>query len=414
MKKKIAIFCDGTWQSLRSATATNVVRLSRCVSSADGAGVPQIVYYDEGVGVGSEVGRVPDLATRVWGGALGRGLDRKIERAYQFLVLNFDPGDDIFIFGFSRGAYTARSLCGLIRKCGIVKRDCFYRIPEAIDHYRGPLHPASPEMVQFRQSYTHRLAAGPEDYDRLEIVAPEADERSIETRADLFQYRPDRTYRMMFAGIWDTVGALGIPRRFDLLRLGRKSYQFHDTSASSLLASIRHAVAANERRVDFDVTPYDNLDELNIQWAAKTGWNVVAEADPRFVPYNCRPYQERWFPGDHSDAGGGNLDCALASSPLLWMAEGAGWAGLAFDRNASWPLGEADRLRNPLKPLGPKATQSWPGGPLRRRGPPTVPQIAFETRLRYVRDKSYRPPNLTGLGLRGGREGRPPPGFPPA
>lgn len=414
MKKKIAIFCDGTWQSLHSATTTNVVRLARCVSPEDAAGIPQIVYYDEGVGVGSEVSPLVDVATKLSGGALGRGLNRKIERAYQFLVLNFQPDDDIYIFGFSRGAYTARSLCGLIRKCGIIKRDCFNRIPEAIARYRNDLNPAAPEMVQFRQAYTHRLAAGVEDHDRLDIQAEETAAADAPSRAELFQYRDRQTYRMMYAGIWDTVGALGVPRRFDPLGLDRGRYTFHDTKGSSLLASIRHAVAANERRVDFDVTPYDNIDDLNIEWARNTGWDVATEGDPRFVPYNHRPYQERWFPGDHSSVGGGHVTCALSSGALLWMAEGAAWAGLTFDFNPGWPLGEAMRLRNPLAPLGPTGTADWPAGALRRAGPPNLHQLARDSRLRYLRDPSYRPPNLPALGLGGGKEWPAPQGYPAA
>ena len=413
MPKKLAIFCDGTWQSLRNRAPTNVVRLARCVASHADDGAPQIVFYDEGVGVTSDVSPVIDFFTRYLGGAFGRGLNRKIELAYQFLVVNYEPGDDIFVFGFSRGAYTARSLCGLIRKCGIVRRDAFAQIPEALRLYRTDLHPASPQMVEFRRRFTHRLAAGPEDYDRLEMAGAATHKpASAGQRSGVYQHRPAGCYRLMFAGIWDTVGALGVPRRFDLLRLDR-SYRFHDTNASSLIASIRHAVAGNEQRIDFDVTRFANLDTLNNEWAEATGWDVNDRTSACFVPYNHRPYQERWFPGDHGAVGGGGADIALSSETLLWMAQGARWAGLCFNTDPDLALGEAARIANPLGALGSSGAITPPRGRERRAGPPNHEQIAAETRRRYLRDREYRPTNLLpGLKAGGGRDGPAPPGFP--
>ncbi|MBX9796179.1 DUF2235 domain-containing protein [Sphingomonas sp.] len=416
MPKKLAIFCDGTWQGLRNRAFTNVVKLARTVAAHSEDGRQQIVFYDEGVGVTSDVSPLVDLLTRYLGGAFGRGLTRKIEQAYQFLVVNYEPGDDIYVFGFSRGAYTARSLCGLIRKCGIVRRDAFARIPEALKLYRNNLHPADPRMVAFRRHYTHELATGKEDYDRLGMADCALPDQPMRTahRQHLYQYRPDGCYRLMFAGIWDTVGALGVPRRFDLLNLDR-DYRFHDTQASSLIASIRHAVAGNEQRIDFDVTPFSNLDTLNNAWARATCWDVNDRAAANFVPYNHRPYQERWFPGDHGAVGGGTEDSALSAAALLWMAEGARSAGLSFNPDPDLPLGEAARIANPLGPLGGSGSIRAPRGRRRRAGPANHDQIAAQSRLRFLRDRDYRPPNLLpGLKAGGGRDGPPPAGFPPA
>ena len=115
--KSIAIFCDGTWQNISQRFPTNVTRLARAVAPKGkdphtGEPIPQIVFYDDGVGVGQGVA---ENFTKFVGGAIGKGLDRKIAEAYEFLCLNFEPGDRIYIFGFSRGAYTARSLAGLLR-----------------------------------------------------------------------------------------------------------------------------------------------------------------------------------------------------------------------------------------------------------------------------------------------------------
>ena len=377
------------------------------MASHSGGGLHQIVYYDEGVGVGAGVSDVTDALTKYIGGALGRGLDRKIEAAYLFLVLNYVPGDDIYIFGFSRGAYTARSLCGLIRKCGIVRRDCFNQVPVAMRHYRSPAHPDAPDMIEFRSKYAHRRATSPADIEKLEI-APTGDSVEENARARLYQYRSDAMYRMMYVGIWDTVGALGVPGRFDLLRLNRR-YRFHDTSASSLLSSIRHGVAANEKRGLYDATLFDNIDALNRDWANATSWNVVDPTHPGFVPYMYRPYQQRWFPGDHCSVGGGYENQRLSSGALLWMAEGASWAGLAFDWSRD-ELTEAQRLHDPCGSLGANGTSDMPGGKQRATGPAHLDEIAEPTRERYARDPDYAPPNLTVL--KGAP--RPMPSLPPA
>ena len=420
MKKKLAIFCDGTWNDLTHDATTNVVRLAKSVASVSRGGDPQIVYYDEGVGVAANVSVVADTLTKFLGGALGRGLDRKIEAAYRFLVLNYEPGDDVYVFGFSRGAYTARSLCGLIRKCGILKRECFNRTPRALELYRDKsLHPSSPEMKQFRAQYAHHLAAGEEDFDRIGIEPAESSQAATiaqnpETLEDLYQYRPKNMYRMMYVGVWDTVGAMGVPARFDWLKLNRR-YAFHDTDASTLLASIRHAVAGNEKRGLFDVTPISNIDELNLKWAARTGWNTSDSPDPRFVPYPFRPYQQRWFPGDHCSVGGGYSDSGLSSGALLWIAEGAARAGLAFSWDPLGELGAARRLANPMGDIGGNGTFGMPAGELRQRGPAHIGEIADATYERYERAGGYRPPNLSVL--LGAPLPRPPapaapPGFP--
>ena len=118
LRKKLVLFCDGTWNGLRMQDRTNVSRLAKCVKPYDEHGVQQIIFYDEGVGVGAHIAPLTDTLVKYLGGVFGRGLDRKVEEAYRFLVLNYEPGDDIYIFGFSRGAFTARSLCGMIRKVG--------------------------------------------------------------------------------------------------------------------------------------------------------------------------------------------------------------------------------------------------------------------------------------------------------
>jgi len=411
-KKKIAIFCDGTWNDLSMAETTNVVRLARSVSdrARDPGRSQQVVYYDEGVGVGANIGWVTDRLTRLIGGALGKGLDRKVEVAYRFLVLNYCPGDEIYVFGFSRGAYTARSLCGMIRKCGILRRAHLDHVDAAMRLYRSKETKDSPDAVLFRTKFAHACATSSRDLPDRPQSRP-----GLESLADLYQYRDPRMVRLMYAGIWDTVGSMGIPEGFDLFGINRK-YAFHDLAASNLAASIRHAVAANDRRGLFDATLYDNLDLLNERWADQTGFDVRDAGAGKFVPYRYRPYQQSWFPGDHGSVGGGNRNRSHSSAALQWIAQGAEWAGLSFDWQNS-ALARAGQEANWRAELGPNSTLGRPGGRHRARGPKGIHEVADETYRRY-HDPSldYRPRNLRQV-MRNSPSARPaqqpPPGFPP-
>src|SRR5919112_1185335 len=118
--KRLILCCDGTWntadqQKDGEACPSNVVRLAYRIAKRDGD-IPQITFYDQGVGTGNWVDRLS-------GGAFGNGLEDNIHDAYRFLVGNYESGDEIYLFGFSRGAFTARSIVGMIRKCGILRRD---------------------------------------------------------------------------------------------------------------------------------------------------------------------------------------------------------------------------------------------------------------------------------------------------
>jgi uncharacterized protein (DUF2235 family) len=199
--------------------------------------------------------------------------------------------------------------------------------------------------------------------------------------------------QLMYAGIWDTVGAMGVPEGFDLFGFNKK-YQFHDLEASTLIASIRHAVAANERRSLYDATLYGNLDRLNERWAERSGYDVQNAAADSFVPYPYRPYQQSWFPGDHGSVGGGSRERSHSSAALVWIAEGAEWAGLTFDWKNS-ALAGAIREADWRADLGPNSTVRRPGGSRRAKGPRRAEEVAEETYRRYHEPSlAYRPSNL--------------------
>lgn len=276
MSKRLVICCDGTWNTPDQRTdgkicSTNVTKVALAVAPNDVHGTEQRTFYHRGVGT--------TRRERIRGGAFGAGLSRDICDAYRFLVNNFEPGDELFFFGFSRGAFTARSTAGFVRNCGILRRTEIDRVDEAYALYRSrgrSSHPRSVESRLFRQSYSHET-------------------------------------RIAFIGVWDTVGALGIP--LDGLRLANllnRRWQFHDTNLSAIVDSAFQALAIDEKRGPFRPTLWTQPAD------APTGPKV----------------EQVWFPGVHSDVGGGYPDHAISDIPLLWMVERAKGCGLDFHQDA--------------------------------------------------------------------------------
>ena len=270
--KRIAVFCDGTWNSADQASngapcPTNVVKLAVRVERR-GGGVSQVSSYGQGVGTGGSLDRLT-------GGAFGRGLDDNLYSAYRFLMLNYEPGDEIFLFGFSRGAYTARSLAGMVRKCGILHMDAADRYGAAVSLYADERHPDDEGPVRFRR------------------------ESSVLGEAPT---------PIQFIGVWDTVGALGIPVR-GLRSLTAHKYRFHDVELSGSVRNACQALAIDERRAPFEAA----------RWA--------------FKPKAGQVIKQVWFCGAHSDVGGGYPpgEWGLSDIALSWMCDRAREAGLEVD-----------------------------------------------------------------------------------
>ncbi|WP_025898331.1 DUF2235 domain-containing protein [Sneathiella glossodoripedis] len=263
--KRIVIFSDGTWNSPEQGGSTNVLMLARGVKPIAGDGHEQVAFYDWGVGTDRK---------KLMGGVTGEGIDKNIQDCYRFLVHNYNPGDRLFLFGFSRGAYTVRSLTGFIRNCGLLKRQFSEKIPEAYALYRKRTkdsHPDEARAKNFRQQYAV------------------ADKIPVE-----------------FVGAWDTVGALGVPVPF-WGTLGKKEFLFHDTSPSGIIKHLRHAISIDEDREDFQVTPFK----------LKSGSTV--------------DLKEVWFPGVHSDVGGSYDVHGLSDAACKWMMDEAQGFGLEFE-----------------------------------------------------------------------------------
>lgn len=309
--KRLAVFCDGTWNSIESDISTNVVCAATRIALRDG-NLPQVAHYQEGVGAGR--GAFP-FFDRIAGGAFGIGLNQLLRDAYLFLVLNYEPGDAVYAFGFSRGAYTARSLIGLIRNCGILRRNFIDKVDDAIAVYRNENPPHHPDCMEFRDQFAHKLAVGPED--------------EVEGRAQTMMRGPDgepQKIDIAYLGLWDTVGALGVPSFFPWSRSINDRFRFHDARLTRLVRQARHAVALDERRRAFEPALFENIDDLNARALR------AQQKDPDQIPPQDRPYQQVWFIGDHGAIGGGaSVTRPIAQIGLDWVLEGAARAGLQLD-----------------------------------------------------------------------------------
>jgi uncharacterized protein (DUF2235 family) len=355
---RIAIFCDGTWNSPDIPETTNVLKLQSAVRHAPEAG--QVSVYFPGIGTDNRFdGPVKSFVRRWGGGAFGWGLDEKVKQAYQFIAQAYRDGDEIYLFGFSRGAYTARSVAGMIRKCGLVRDTSADGINAAWTLYRKRgrrNHPDAPRILRQRRELSPDFATS---------------QRDLEWRSD-----GSHLVNIAYVGVWDTVGARGVPVALlgPLAAVWNAQYKFHDMALSSLVRSARHAVALDERRVFYTPTLWDNLD-------GPGGLNGGRDDAPD------RPYQQVWFVGTHSVVGGSSTTQALAAYTLLWIFEGA--KDLQLDSAAIFPPTPPSAVCEApeISPDG-RWFKKWRKGPrLRYEAHPSV----FE---RYDADDGYRPGSL--------------------
>jgi uncharacterized protein (DUF2235 family) len=284
--KRLVVCTDGTWNSRDAADKegsglTNVAKLAGAIAERGTDAVAQEVYYHAGVGTGW-------WWDRAVGGAFGSGLSRNVQGCYAWLVDRYEPGDQLYLFGFSRGAYTARSIVGFVRNCGILRREHKDRIDEAYDFYR----------------------------DR----APEKHPRSAFAAAFRAQYAHPGHVSIKCVGVWDTVGSLGVPTSGPVGWLTRKRYGFHDVALSSWVENAFQALSIDERRKPF----------------APTLWEV-ADADRQKPDFKQR-VEQFWFAGVHSNVGGGYPDAQLSDLTLAWMYVKASECGLALKPNANESL----------------------------------------------------------------------------
>lgn len=350
--KRLAIFLDGTWNTLRNNT--NVWRLK---SLCDPCAPNQMVYYSKGVGT--------SFGETARGGVEGYGIDNEIIDAYAWLTESFAPGDEIFIFGFSRGAYTARSLSGLIAKCGVLKPGAPLSIEQLYARYRRHSDPTIHALLGTASS-----GLGLEERWIVKYCEPT---------------------NIKLVGVWDTVGSLGSP--FASMRKKVAQYLFLDTHLRVQNEYAFHALAVDEQRRSFEPT----------LWTRTTDNSAPPSAAP------LRPLahvEQRWFVGAHANVGGGYSSDLLAQPSLQWLMGKAAGLGLQFrntfaadGQSPTAPIADSyhdfghglvrlfvPRFYRPIgtdPDVGSEKTTS--------RINETIDATVFE---RWRANPSYRPPNL--------------------
>lgn len=334
--KRIVVCCDGTWNSPDKdvngvPVPTNVVKFATAVRSEDANGAAQMVYYDTGVGTSGST------LKQMFDGATGSGLSRNILEAYDFLARNYVLGDELFLLGFSRGAFTVRSLAGLIRNCGILRPNAINMVRQAYQLYRSSSkssHPKGTESTLFRRSYS------------VADIVP-----------------------IKFIGVWDTVGSLGNP--LFLNGIISRRYRFHDTDLSSIVSFAYQALAIDEKRRHFEPAL----------------WRQQPHATNQVL-------EQVWFAGVHSNVGGGYPSTALSDIPLLWMCEKAKACGLALDQIPTRQdvSQRPDETWKGFYRLIPRLYRQI-DALVENRGPSNE-DVHPTVVAKYQQQTSYRPPNL--------------------
>lgn len=272
--KRLVLCADGTWNQrdqindeTKRPRPTNVTKIARAIKARASDGVDQVVFYYDGLGTGGPLDRAA-------GGAFGHGIESNIRTLYRFIVYNHEPGDELYLFGFSRGAFTVRSLAGFMREVGLIEKDGDYYVPEMYACYEKD--------------------AGEDSQDWVKAF------HNVKTRGPC----PPIT----FIGVWDTVGALGAPGFLGQV-FNRNKYKYHDVELNDRIANAYQALAVDERRRPFQPS----------LWRRPDGWQGNLE--------------QAWFAGVHSNIGGGCAPDGLANEALHWVAEKAEALGLELDKD---------------------------------------------------------------------------------
>lgn len=286
--KRVAVYLDGTWNTVHDNT--NVWRLRALTAPIGKDGVHQCVFYN--AGLGTRTGQ------KLSGGMFGVGIDDILLDAYEWLVENFNDGDELFIFGFSRGAFTARSLSGFISRCGLLKAGAPLSIKQLYDRYRKGL--SIPTI-------DHLLNHPP----------------AVPTLEEQWMVTYSRPIHIKFVGVFDTVGSLGIPLSISQYK---SAHAFLNTGLRFSNTFAAHALAIDEHRPDFEPTLWTR--------SVPTDPNALQPRAPRTL----EEAEQRWFVGAHANVGGGYESDLLAQAPLGWMMKKASNHGLTFREDIQmWP-----------------------------------------------------------------------------
>ena len=300
MAKRIVVCSDGTGNTAIKGRGTNVFKLFEAVDvdshRFDPTVTPQIAIYDDGVGTENF------KPLKLLGGATGWGLSRNVKHLYAELARVYDPGDEIYMFGFSRGAFTVRTLVGLIGACGLIDA--------------RQLHPRTSRAFHatVRKAYSAYRACYQPLLKQL-FVKPSHDSAVRFKRR--YSYPVD--VRIRFVGVWDTVDAVGLPFHLgNLLNATIHRFKFPDLMLSPIVDRACHALAIDDERQAFHPLM----------------WKETKDDGPRI--------SQVWFAGAHSNVGGGYPKQGMSFVALDWMLEEAAQAGKPFGQHGL-RLNKSDR-----------------------------------------------------------------------
>ncbi|GIZ43586.1 hypothetical protein CKM354_000680500 [Cercospora kikuchii] len=300
--KKLIVACDGSWKNSDSGilggtglswiwrgeeqVLTNVTRIARAIESVNQKGQQQVVYYQPGVG--SE----GNLFGRVVGGALGLGLAANIREAYSFIANNYLHGDEIILIGFSRGAFTARSVGGLICDLGVLNTDGLDHLVDVFEDWENCGAEGYTTLLG-KDEPTFEMKTGPED-----------------TKAYIKKYREalikigyisSQEVPIKAIGVFDTVGSLGIPVNPVFQRLGLphvlREYRFYNTDLDPNIENAFQALALDEARSAYRPALWQKVPGVN------------------------STLKQIWLPGAHTGIGGGYEETSLSNLSLAWMMD---------------------------------------------------------------------------------------------
>ena len=331
MSKNIILCADGTWNTPHGVDVTVIDTNVRKLYLALTNQASQLKYYDSGVGTD---GTPIDHLT---GGAMGEGLFQKVQDCYAFLANVYDPGDTIFLFGFSRGAFTARSIGGMIASFSVPSINLDNRtVADIFAAYREP-------DLDKKNTLKNNLTAA---YGLKQVTVE-------------------------MVGVWDTVGSLGIPGIF-FNALNAKKYGFLDTTIHECIKHGYHAVCIDERRAQFKPTLWTNPDGSPLA--------------------NNDQVEQVWFPGVHCDVGGSYPESGLSDITLSWIMQKAKKHGLVFSPDAV-----SKYLQPAPDEVGGQAHDEWkiiPWGLPEHRQIPSIVTMSNTVQLRLDGNNHYAPENV--------------------
>ncbi|KAK1759006.1 hypothetical protein QBC47DRAFT_370881 [Echria macrotheca] len=307
--KRIIVCCDGTWMNSiglkAAAPPSNVTRIAKCFKRQCSDGTPQIIVYDPGVGSGAS--RVDQLM----GGAFGMGLEQNIRGTYNFICNNYLDGDEIILLGFSRGAFTARSVADMIGTFGLLTPEGHEHFNEIFEDYENIADPK-----RNLNKYMIKLDAYPGEKGRLDWIHKRkktyidylVKNKLTRGRFPDHDEGPDVTIKAI--AVWDTVGTLGIPPAPIIgIRGSAAQWKFTDTIISNKVENAFQALALDEPRFAFRPALWERLKE------------------------NKTNLKQVWFPGNHGGVGGGWWDQGMSDITLAWMVDQLTPLGIEFDHD---------------------------------------------------------------------------------